>query len=97
MSERIAAAVWVKPRRRFAFCSAVAACLVLAVALIAAMSGASSAAPAKRRTHATGTAGQCPAPTNARVNQLLGEMTAAEKFGQLEMAGPNGPNGTREI
>jgi beta-glucosidase len=93
MSERIAAAVWVKPRRRFAFCSAVAACLVLAVALVAAMSGASSAAPAKRRVHAA-SAGPCPAPTNARVNQLLAEMSPAEKFGQLEMAGPNGPNGT---
>ena len=30
----------------------------------------------------------------ARVNALLGRMTVAEKFGQLEMAGPNGPNGT---
>src|SRR5204863_9958207 len=31
---------------------------------------------------------------NARVNALISRMTLAEKFGQLEMAGPNGPNGT---
>jgi beta-glucosidase len=29
-----------------------------------------------------------------RVNALLAKMTLAEKFGQLEMAGPDGPNGT---
>jgi beta-glucosidase len=94
MSERIAAAVWVKPRRRFAFCSGVAAFLALVVAFVAVMSGASSAAPAKRRTHQIASAGQCPAPTSAGVNRLLREMTVAEKFGQLEMAGPDGPNGT---
>jgi beta-glucosidase len=29
-----------------------------------------------------------------KVNSLLSQMTLAEKFGQLEMAGPDGPNGT---
>ncbi|HEY7008766.1 MAG TPA: glycoside hydrolase family 3 N-terminal domain-containing protein, partial [Jatrophihabitantaceae bacterium] len=29
-----------------------------------------------------------------KVNALLAKMTLAEKFGQLEMAGPDGPNGT---
>jgi beta-glucosidase len=30
----------------------------------------------------------------SQVNSLIGEMTLAEKFGQLEMSGPTGPNGT---
>ena len=29
-----------------------------------------------------------------RVDSLIGKMTLAEKFGQLEMSGPTGPNGT---
>lgn len=29
-----------------------------------------------------------------KVNALIGQMTLAEKFGQLEMSGPTGPNGT---
>jgi len=29
-----------------------------------------------------------------QVDSLIGKMTLAEKFGQLEMAGPSGPNGT---
>jgi beta-glucosidase len=94
MSERIATAVWVKPRRRFAFCSGVAAFLALVVALVAIMSGASSAAPAKRRTHASGNAGLSEAQINSNVNRLIGRMTVAEKFGQLEMAGPSTPDGS---
>jgi beta-glucosidase len=31
---------------------------------------------------------------NAKVNRLLGELTVAEKFGQLEMAGPSTANGS---
>ena len=38
MSERIAAAVWVKPRRRFAFCSAVAAAPLAVVVIVGVMS-----------------------------------------------------------
>jgi beta-glucosidase len=94
MSERIAAAVWVKPRRRFAFCSGVAAFLVAVMLLVGVMSGASSAAPAKRRTHRAANAGLSQAQINANVNRLLGEMTVAQKFGQLEMAGPSTPNGS---
>lgn len=30
----------------------------------------------------------------SQVNSLIGKMTIAEKFGQLEMSGPTGPNGT---
>jgi beta-glucosidase len=31
---------------------------------------------------------------SAKVSALIGKMTLAEKFGQLEMSGPTGPNGT---
>ena len=34
------------------------------------------------------------ASINTQVNSLIGKMTLAEKFGQLEMAGPSGANGT---
>jgi len=97
MSERIAAAVWVKPKRRFAFCSAVAAVLVVAVvAFVSVMSGASSAAPAKRRPHQTGAgnSGMSQADINARVSALINQMTVQEKFGQLTMAGPATPTGS---
>ena len=97
MSERIAAAVWVKPRRRFAFCSAVTAVLVGVVVLVGVMSTSSSAAPAKRHSHqaaGAGNSGLSPAMINARVSALIGQMTPAEKFGQLTMAGPATPTGS---
>jgi beta-glucosidase len=97
MSERIAAAVWVKPKRRFAFCSGVAAVLVVAVvAFVSVMSGASSAAPAKRRPHqaGAGNSGMSQADINARVTALINQMTVQEKFGQLTMAGPATPTGS---
>src|SRR5712664_3331346 len=34
------------------------------------------------------------ASIGGKVNSLIGKMTPAEKFGQLEMSGPTGPNGT---
>ena len=105
MSEKIAAAVWVKPRRRIGFGSAVLAGIVLAVVLLA--GGFSSASNAAQTTgHAgrsgaqagrnAGQAGQGASTAqqqqiNAKVNSLLGQMTVAEKFGQLEMAGPSTP------
>jgi beta-glucosidase len=96
MSDRIAAAVWVKPRRRFAFCSAVTGLLVAVVVLVGVMSGASSAAPARHRHQAAGAgnSGLSPAMINARVSALIGQMTVPEKFGQLTMAGPATPTGT---
>ncbi len=94
MSERIAAAVWVKPRRRFAFVTGVAAFLVGLVVLVGALSSESSAAPVKRRTHHTAGAGLSQAQINTRVSGLLARMTVAEKFGQLEMAGPSTPTGS---
>ena len=98
MSEKFADAVWVKPRRRFGF-GAFLAVLGLAVALlVSGMSGSSNAASTTRqvqhvRRHDAATPAQQQA-INARVNRLLGELTVAEKFGQLEMAGPSTANGS---
>ncbi len=108
MSEKIAAAVWVKPRRRIGFGSAVLAGIVLAVVLLA--GGFSSASNAAQTTGHAGrsgaqagrNAGQAghgasaaqQQQINAKVNSLLGKMTIAEKFGQLEMAGPSTPTGS---
>jgi beta-glucosidase len=96
MSERIAAAVWVKPRRRFAFCSAVTAVLLAVVVIVGVMSTSSSAAPAKRRPHqaGAGNSGLSQAQINSRVTALINQMTPQEKFGQLTMAGPATPTGS---
>ncbi len=98
MSEKFAQAVWVKPRRRFGF-GAVLAAFGLAVALlVSGMSGSSNAASTTRhvqhvRRHDAASPQQQQA-INANVNRLLGELTVAEKFGQLEMAGPSTPTGS---
>ena len=102
MSERIAAAVSQKPRRTFGF-GAVLAAIGLAVALlVGGMSGSSNAAFTSRNAretarpqarHQVATAAQQQS-INAKVNALLGELTVAEKFGQLEMAGPSTPTGS---
>ena len=98
MSEKFAEAVWVKPRRRFGF-GAVLAAFGLAVALlVSGMSGSSNAASTTRhvqhvRRHDAASPHQQQA-INANVNRLLGQLTVAEKFGQLEMAGPSTANGS---
>ena len=46
------------------------------------------------QTIQTAPANLTPAQINGRVNSLLSKMTVDEKFGQLEMAGPNGANGS---
>jgi beta-glucosidase len=102
MSQRVATAVWSKPRRRYAFCSGVVLFLVGVVALVGVMTGASSAdpashhaaAPAVGRQHHAAASGMTQAQINTSVNALIAKMTVAEKFGQLTMAGPDGPNGT---
>jgi beta-glucosidase len=108
MSEKIAAAVWVKPRRRIGFGSAVLAGIVLAVVLLA--GGFSSASNAAQTTGHAGRSGAHTGQSgaragrnataaqqqsiNAKVNGLLARMTVPEKFGQLEMAGPSTPTGS---
>jgi beta-glucosidase len=98
VSERIAAAVREKPRRSFGFGAVLAAVGLSVVLLVSGMSGSSNAASTSRqvrqhaRQHAASTAQQ--QAINAKVNGLLGKLTVAEKFGQLEMAGPSTPNGS---
>jgi beta-glucosidase len=94
MSKRIAAAVWVKPRRRFAAVGGSAAFVLVVAALVVALSGGSSAALTTRPTHraGNGNGSMSQAQINANVSGLLGKMTVAEKFGQLEMAGPTADN-----
>jgi beta-glucosidase len=102
MADRIVHVVWAKPRRRFGFGAGLAA-FIVAVVLLA--SWLSAAAPAARTIrHNTPVSSQAttqpssaqlsPQQINAKVSSLISKMTVAEKFGQLEMAGPNGPNGT---
>ncbi len=94
MSERIAAAASARPRRTVLGTGLVAV-LVAAVTLFGVLSGATGAAAAKRRSHQAVNGGLLnEEQINAKVTRLLGEMTVAEKFGQLTMAGPDGPNGT---
>jgi hypothetical protein len=97
MAERVARAVGEDPRRRFGF-GTIAAALIAATVLLAA--GVFTSAPAAQtvaraaavRSHqaGSGASGRRPNLTaiSARVNSLLGRMTVAEKFGQLEMSGP---------
>src|SRR3984885_5105267 len=58
------------------------------------MSGSSSAASSKRRSHqaGTGNSGLSQARINARVTALINQMSPQEKFGQLTMAGPTPDN-----
>jgi beta-glucosidase len=91
MADRVAHAVWAKPRRRFGFGAGLAAVFIVTVALLASGSTTPSSAAHTIRASAL-TANQ--QSISAKVNALLGRMTVAEKFGQLEMAGPDGPNGT---
>ena len=91
MADRVAHVVWAKPRGRFGVGASLAAVLIVAVALSASGLTTPSAAARTIRTSALTASQQS---ISAKVNALLGRMTVAEKFGQLEMAGPDGPNGT---
>ncbi len=98
MSEKFADAVWVKPRRRFGFGAFLAAVGLAVALLVSGMSGSSNAASTTRhvqhvRRHDAASPQQQQA-INAKVNRLLGQLTVAEKFGQLEMAGPSTPTGS---
>jgi beta-glucosidase len=54
-----------------------------------------AARPAKPASAAAGNQTQQRlAAISGKVSALIGKMTLAEKFGQLEMSGPTGPNGT---
>jgi beta-glucosidase len=103
MSERVARVVGESPRRRIGFGTAVGALLLAAVLLVAGVFA--SAPPARASSRATAQHARAHAPTastahpnqqqiNGKVTALLNKMTVAEKFGQLEMAGPSTPTGS---
>ncbi len=99
MSERIAAAVWEKPRRRFGLGAVLAAFGLAVVLLVSGLSASSNAASTSRRTAVRSHARQVASASqqqsiNAKVNALMGELTVPEKFGQLEMAGPSTATGS---
>ena len=98
MSERIAAAVREEPRRGIGFVVVLVALIAAVVVLVSGLSTrlgrraedgahARTAASARRRPLSR-------AQIDANVNRLIGQMTTAEKFGQLEMAGPSKPDGS---
>ena len=87
MSERIAAVARDESTRRIGIASDRAIPFFLS-----GLSGASGAA-AKGQAGG-GSASLTPAQINANVDRLLGRMSVAEKFGQLEMAGPSTPTGS---
>src|ERR1700689_1090898 len=96
MSERVAAAVREKPKRGFGLAVGLAVLITAIVLSVSWLSGPSGAAAKGRRVqHAGvhhdrgGSASLSSAQINANVNRLLNKMTVAEKFGQLEMAGPS--------
>ncbi len=102
MADRVARAVGEGPRRRIGLGASVTLLVALAVMLAggvftsapAARTVARNKQVAARQATPPATPQLSPAQINARVNALISRMTVAEKFGQLEMAGPNGPNGT---
>ncbi|MGO9908509.1 MAG: beta-glucosidase BglX [Solirubrobacteraceae bacterium] len=104
MADRIVHVVWSKPRRRIGFGAGLA---VFIVAIVLLASWLSAAAPAARTVRHNTPAGslaktqqssaqQSPEEINAKVSSLISKLTVAEKFGQLEMAGPTTPLSTLE-
>ena len=96
MAQRVGRVVGQGPRRRIGFGTAGAALIAVLVLFIA---GVFAAAPSAKTDHQTQPASRTrltPQQQGASnfVNGLLSKMTVAEKFGQLEMSGPQGPNGT---
>jgi beta-glucosidase len=87
MADRVARVVWAEPRRRIGSGAILAAFMAAALVLF------TGALTSSRPARAAGV-GSSPPAINAKVNALLDKMTVAEKFGQLEMSGPTGANGT---
>jgi beta-glucosidase len=68
--------------------------MLVPVGLVAALVPAATTATTSAAAPRAAAPISSPAGIDQKVNALLGKMTLAEKFGQLEMAGPDGPNGT---
>ena len=86
MADRMVRAVWAKPRRRIGFSVALAGLFAAAVLLTVMLSTGSPSA----QTVGPNGPGPSLQAIAGKVNALIGKMTVAEKFGQLEMAGPDG-------
>jgi beta-glucosidase len=80
-----------RPRRRWAF--AAAAPLAAAALVVSVPAAGASPRAAGSATHLTARQQQL-ASIQDKVSALIRRMTLAEKFGQLEQAGPSGANGT---
>jgi beta-glucosidase len=67
---------------------------VLAAAVLVAVPAAGARQVQPERSASAMSVQQRLSVISDKVNALIGKMTLAEKFGQLEMSGPTGPNGT---
>jgi beta-glucosidase len=96
MSERIADVVRETPRRGLGVAVGLAVLIAAIVVFASGLSSASGAAAKSRRIHhrSRAHATLSTAQINANVDGLLRRMTVAEKFGQLEQAGPSTSNGS---
>jgi beta-glucosidase len=98
MAERVARVVGESPRRRIGLGTilgaVIAAAVLLAAGVFASAPPANASSPATHRTAKASSSQPNQQQINANVNALIKKMTVAEKFGQLEMSGPQGPNGT---
>jgi beta-glucosidase len=79
-----------RPRRRLGTSRGKVGLVTAAVLLI---SGVFAGAPAAHTVHRSSRR-RSEQTVSTQVNSLLSQMTVAEKFGQLEMSGPTGTNGT---
>src|ERR1700753_83479 len=95
MTERVRRVAGHGSRRRVGLGTTVGALVAAGVLLVP---GVFAAAPSAKTDHTPPPSPQHLTPQqqgiNNQVNSLLRRMTVAEKFGQLEMSGPQGPNGT---
>jgi len=96
MVQRVGRAVGGGPRRRIGFGTAMLATIAAVVAFAAGVFTAAPSAKVDHRTQARSESRLTPRQQaiSDKVNALISKMTVAEKFGQLEMSGPQGPNGT---
>ena len=97
MSERVARVAGDRPGRRIGIGTGIAvlavAAALLAVGVFGSAPSAHSVPGQEQKAPRTAQPGN-QASINAKVNSLINRMTVAEKFGQLEMSGPQGANGT---
>jgi hypothetical protein len=96
MAERVRRVVGQGPRRRIGIGTAGVALIGVLVLVLAGVFAAAPSAQTDHRGQAHTQSALTPQEQGASntVNGLMRKMTVAEKFGQLEMSGPQGPNGT---